>query len=250
MWQSFRGRKNSTSGDGHELEEALMEESSKLELFSAMNILQDLPEDNIAALMDSTPMRTAKKGTEFYGVDGPEVLFLLKSGKVEMYRLSPEDRKLTLAIVEPGTIFGEMSMIGLRMVGTCAAALEDSVICALSRSDMEELMTEHPQVALRMIEVLAGRLQQTRDALQEMTFSDVTGRIAGLLLRMSDDDGVIEGYSHQDLSAMVGCLRESFTAVIDRFKDSEAVITGRKRIEITDRSQLEWVVGQRSGISS
>ena len=80
-----------------------------------------------------------------------------------------------------------------------------------------------------------------------MAFSDVTGRIAGLLLRMSDDDGVIEGYSHQDLSSMVGCLRESFTAVIDRFKDSEALATGRKRIEITDRSQLDWVVGQRTG---
>jgi CRP-like cAMP-binding protein len=42
----------------------------------------------------------------FYGADGPEVLFLLMSGKVEMYRLSPDGKKLTLVLVEPGAIFG------------------------------------------------------------------------------------------------------------------------------------------------
>ena len=111
-----------------------MEESSKLELFSAMDILQDLPECEVEALMNSTPIHTAEKGTEFYGPDGPEVLFLLKSGKVEMFRRSTDGKRLTLAIVEPGTVFGEMSLIGQRMVGTCATAIEDSVICALSRS--------------------------------------------------------------------------------------------------------------------
>jgi CRP-like cAMP-binding protein len=50
---------------------------------------------------------------------------------------------------------------------------------------------------------------------------------------------VIDGYSHQNLASMAECLRESFTAVIDRFKDREALTTGRRHIEITDRSQLE-----------
>ena len=45
---------------------------------------------------------------------------------------------------------------------------------------------------------------------------------------------------------MVGCLRESFTETLDRFKQSRALTVGRKRIEIVDRSQLEWVVSQRS----
>ena len=240
MWSSITGRKKRPV-----VQELELEESSKLELFSAMDILQDLPESEMEALMNNTPVHTAEKGTEFYGPDGPEVLFLLKSGKVEMFRRSAEGKRLTLAIVEPGTVFGEMSLVGQRMVGTCATAVEDSVICALSRTDVETLMEEHPKVALRIIAVLAGRLQQTRDALEEMVFSDVTGRVAGLLLRMADDDDVIEGYSHQDMASMVGCLRESFTAVIDRFKESEALTTGRRHIEITDRSQLERVVSQR-----
>lgn len=239
-WSAIAGRNRRRL-----VQELELEKSSKLELFCTMDILQDLPENEVEALMNGIPVHTAEKGTEFYGPDGPDVLFLLMSGRVEMFRQSVDGKRLTLAIVEPGTVFGEMSLIGQRMVGTRATAIEDSVICAMSRTDVEALMTERPQVALRIIEVLAGRLQQTRDALEEMVFSDVTGRVASLLLRMAEGADVVEGYSHEDMASMVGCLRESFTAVINRFKESDALVTGRRRIEITDRTQLEKVVSQR-----
>ncbi len=224
-------------------------EGGKLELLSAMDIFRDLSEAEVDALMDSTPMRTAPKGTIFYGAeDGPEVLFLLKSGKVELYRESPDGKKLTLANVEQGSFFGEMSLVGQRLLGTCALALEDSVICALSRHDVEALILEHTSAAFRIIEVLAQRLQQSRDALHEMVFNDVTGRVAGLLLRLDEPGrGVVDGYSHQDLASMVGCLRESLTGALDGFKRTGALQIGRRRIEIVDRAQLEQVVAQRSG---
>ena len=221
----------------------------KLGLLSAMDIFADLSEQEIESLLGTVPMRTAKKGTVFFGADdGPEVLFQLKSGRVELCRELKGQRKLTLAVVEDGSFFGEMSLTGQRLLGTSARALEDSVICAMSRHDVRSLMLDHPTVAIRVTEALAARLQHSRDSLQEMAFSDVTGRVAGLLLRLADGDtGVVEGYSHHDLGAMVGCLRESFTVVLDRFKESGAVTIGRKRIEITDRAQLESVVTQRSG---
>lgn len=99
-----------------------------------------------------------------------------------------------------------------------------------------------------MVDVLTGRLQQTRDALEEMAFNDVKGRVAGLLLRLADpDEDLVEEYSHQELAAMVGCLRESITTPLNRFKENGVVEIGWKRIEITDRAGLERVVGQRSG---
>lgn len=224
-------------------------EANKIELLSAMEIFKDLSEEEVGALMSKATMSTARKGAKFYGADGgPEVLFLLKEGRVELYRLSPEGKRLTLAIVEKGEFFGEMSLTGQRLVDTYAVALEDSVICALSRHDFESLILEHPQVALRLIEALARRLQEAQDSLKGMAFMDVTGRVAELLLKLAGaESNAIEGYSHQDLAAMVGCLRESLTAVLDEFKKSGALAVGRKRIEITDRAQLERVVIQRAG---
>ena len=248
----INGRKKSGSANNNPNQETYPQESHKLELLSAMDIFQDLPEQDVEVLMDATPMLTAIKGTVFYGEeDGPEVLFLLKSGRVKLERVSPDGRKLTLAIVEKGTFFGEMSLVGQSLIGTQAVAIEDSVICALSRHDLRSLMLENSEVALRLIDVLARRLQQARDDLQEMVFNDVTGRVAGLLVRLADEEtGVVEGYSHQDLAAMVGCLRESFTAVLDRFRETSAVEIGRKRIVIVDRTQLDKAISQRTGSAS
>ncbi len=215
---------------------------------SSMQVFQDLSDDQVEALMDSMPTDEIAKGTVIYGNGkDPEVLFFLESGKIELYRESPWGRRLTLAIIEPGSFFGEMSLIGQRLVGTCAVALDDSEVCALSREDVRTLVTHHPEVGLRLIEALAERLQQTRDSLENIAFNDVTGRVANLLLQMADDDDVVKGYSHQELASMVGCLRESFTSTLDKFKASDAVQVGRKRIEIVDRSQIEEIVGQRSG---
>ena len=129
MWPLLnKGGSRSKADVGLTLEPSPFE-AGKVELLSAMDIFQDLAEPEIEALMSDAPMLTARKGTRFYGAeDGPEVLFLLKSGRVELYRESPDGKKLTLAVVERGTFFGEMSLVGQRLVGTCAVALEDSVI--------------------------------------------------------------------------------------------------------------------------
>jgi CRP/FNR family transcriptional regulator len=144
-----------------------------------------------------------------------------------------------------------MSLVGERLMGTHATAIEDSMICAMGRDDLYALIEDHPSVATRLMEKLAERLQEAREDLQEMAFNDVTGRVASLLLKLSDEEtNVVEGYSHQDLAAMVGCLRESLTVTLDRLKTSEAVTLARKRIVITDRSHLEQLVSQRSGPGS
>ena len=244
MWHS---RKGSTETAMQELPgpEPFGAKISKLELLSAIDIFQDLPEADISALLDMSPMHTARKGATIYGPDGPEVLFLLKSGRRTVPPLFGW-QETHPAIVEAGTFLGEMVLVGLRLEGTYAVAPEDSVICALSRHDVESLILCYPRVALRLIETLAHRLQEARNSLQDMIVSDLTGRVASLLLNVGGEDGVIEGYSRQDLAAMVGCLRESFTAVLDRFKRSHAVKTGRKHIQILDRAQLERVVEQRA----
>ena len=219
-------------------------------MLSALSIFRDLSEHDVEALMTGVPMRPVERGEVFFRADkGPEVLFLLKSGKVELYRESPDGKRLTMALVEGGTFFGEMSLVGQRLAGTSAMAVEDGVICELTREEVRSLMSRYPPVAYRIVEALANRLQETTEALQEMAFSDVMGRVGALLLRLADEQtDVVEGYSHQDLAAMVACLRESMTVTLDRLKRTGAVEIGRKRVEIRDRSKLLRLVMQRSGV--
>jgi len=101
------------------------------------------------------------------------------------------------------------------------------VVHVMSGDYVRSLMLRHPTVAVRVVDVLARRLQKARESLEEMAFNDVTGRVAGLLLLLDPESaGVVEEYSHQELADMVGCLRESLTATLDRFKRSGAVRSG------------------------
>jgi CRP/FNR family transcriptional regulator len=224
-------------------------ETEDVESLASIRLFADLSQGEIEGIVGSIPARAACKGTVSYTAeDGPAERYLLGAGKVELCRRSPVGKKLTLGIVSKGAFFGEMSLIGEHRSGTGAIVTEDSVYLSLSGDMVRAVMLEYPSVAVRMVEALAHRLKETRESLQEMAFNDVTGRVASLLLLLADDDtGIVEDYSYQVLASMVGCLRESITLTLDRFKGNGAVAIGRMRIEIVDRPQLHRIVSQRSG---
>jgi len=229
----------------------LVDEGSVLES-CGIEIFDGLPDGEFEAIVAEVPPISVAKGTTFYSSeDGPSDLYLLRSGRIELYRQSASGKRLTLGIISEGAFFGEMSLLGDVQTGTGAVAYEASVVHVMSRDYVSALMLQHPTVAVRVVDVLARRLQKARESLQEMAFNDVTGRVTGLLLLLDPEDvGFVEGSSHQELADMVGCLRESLSDTLDRFKRSGAVTVGRKRVDIRDRSRLQRIVVQRSGARS
>jgi len=106
------------------------------ECMLAMDIFCDLEPTAMAAFEQQTEMRTCRKGQLLYSQeDRAEVLFLLKRGRVQLYRLTPSGKRLDLAVIEPGAFFGEMPLVGESLRHTFAEATEDSLICVMSRSD-------------------------------------------------------------------------------------------------------------------
>jgi CRP/FNR family transcriptional regulator, cyclic AMP receptor protein len=172
-----------------------------------------------------------------------EVLFLLKKGTVQLYRLSPEGKKIVVATLGPGSLFGEMSLVGQGMHSTFAEAVDECKLCVMSRPDVERLMREKPLVALRIVEALGERLVQMERQLEDVAFKSIPARLASLLLRLADEQGsdTIKGYSHQDLGEMVGTYRETVTLTLSELKAKGLLETGRKRLVLTDRPGLEQV---------
>jgi CRP/FNR family transcriptional regulator, cyclic AMP receptor protein len=211
------------------------------ECMLAMDIFCDLEPAALAAFEQQTEMRTCRKGQILYSQeDRAEVLFLLKRGRVQLYRLTPSGKRLELATLEPGTFFGEMPLVGETLRHTFAEAAEDSLICVMSRSDIERLMRERSEVALRMIEVLSRRLALCEARLEEMAYRSVPARIAAVLLRLSQGrSGEAVPITHQELGDMIGALRESVTKVLDEFQRAELVELSRGRIILLDVAGLQ-----------
>ena len=217
-------------------------ETVKLEALSEIVIFQDLSDQEMEEMDRSTTMSTCEPGRVFYGPEeAGEVLFLLKKGRVQLYRLSSEGKKLVVAVLDKGAIFGEMSLVGQGMHNTFAEAVDECTLCVMSRMDVERIVEEKPQVALRFLESMAIRLRETEAKLEDLAFKSIPVRLAALLQDLageSNSGDTIEGYTHQDLAEMLGTYRETATQTLTEFKSHGWVEIGRKRIRIVDPSAL------------
>jgi CRP-like cAMP-binding protein len=211
---------------------------------SELTVFQDLTPREMEELNRITTMSTVSKGRVFYRPEEPgEVMFILKEGRVQLYRISPEGKKLVITTLGPHTLFGEMALIGAKMHNTFAEAVDDCLICVMSRSDLERLILNKPRVALRILEITGKRLREAEERLESMAFKGIPARLASLLLRLSEEQGsdTITGLTHQDLAESVGTYRETATQVLNDLKSQGLIDIGRKRITILDAEGLEDV---------
>lgn len=216
----------------------------KLNYLTAIDIFRDLSRNELAAIDRQLSMSTSPAGKVFYMPEETgEVLFLLKKGTVQLYRLSPDGKKIVVGTLGPGAVFGEMSLVGQGMHNTFAEAVDECKLCVMSRTDVARLMREKPPVALRIMEALGERLVQMEQQLEAVAFKSISARLAGLLLRLADEQegDVVAGYTHQDLAEMVGTYRETVTQTLNDFKAAGFVEIERKRVALSDTDGLQRI---------
>jgi CRP/FNR family cyclic AMP-dependent transcriptional regulator len=218
-----------------------------------VDIFCDLSPEEMDALAQAAPMRTYAAGELLYSPQKPvETLFILKQGRVRIFRISSDGRALTTAIVTPGTIFGDMVLLGQRMYENFAEALEDSVVCVMSRTDVQRLLLSDPRIALRIAEILGARLIEMERRLSETVFKSVAQRIAGTLVTLAGGGGFLGAMkrspqvvlTHEQLAALVGTSRETATKVLGDFAGRGLVRLGRGRVTLTDLDRLISEAGE------
>jgi len=213
--------------------------ATKLGYLRQVDILSPLSGQEREWVAANTAMVTCEKGRVFYRPDDPgEVVFLLKHGRVSLFRLTSEGRKLTVATLAAGTCFGEMGLLGQGMYGCFAEAASDCLLCVMSRHDLQTLIRRNPEVGLRLLDVIGGRLLERERELEELAFRGVPARLAGLLLREADAYGVVAGRSHQELAERLGTYRETVSQTLGRFRGEGLVAVEPKRIRLLDREAL------------
>jgi CRP-like cAMP-binding protein len=221
--------------------------TTKTDYLEAVEVFQDLTASDMEKINHQTTMVTYKAGHLFYMPEDPaEVLFIIKQGRVQLYRLSTDGRKLVIAILKPGMIFGQMALIGQNLHNTFAEALDHCTICVWRRGDVERLMMTQPLVAMRLLEAMGRRVRDLEQRLEEVTYKRIPARLAGLLIRLEKEhgaNGVVAGYTHQSLADMLGTYRETTTQTLNEFQNRNLIRTGRKTIEILNEDGLRKVAG-------
>ena len=219
------------------------EPTNKIAYLSAMRVFRDLSMDEMKMIDATTVMTTAPKGKMIYMPgEGSEILFFLKKGSVNLYRLSSEGRKLIIQTVGPMTFFGEMAVVGQKMYDLFAEAAEECTVCVMRRADVERLLLSKPKVALRMLEEIGQRMHDAQERLGDTAFKSVLARLATLLLNLSDNGTrTIKGARHQDLADRLGIYRETVSDSLGELRDEGIIELGRKEINIRSVEKLREI---------
>ncbi|MCI0438152.1 MAG: Crp/Fnr family transcriptional regulator [Chloroflexi bacterium] len=224
-------------------------QASVADYLQRVDVFRDLSREEIQALFEGVMLRECAPGTVFFTPDQPsERLFVLKEGQVELYRLTPNGKRLATRRIGPGAIFGEMGLLGQTLHGCFAEATRQTLVCVATREDVLRLLRQRPDVTLRLLEALGNRLKMLEERLEHAAFSPVKVRLSSFLLSNMDESGTVSGYTQAEIGDTIGALRQTVTETLSDFQSKELVEVGHKRIRVTDTKKLEELVQKEQGL--
>jgi CRP/FNR family cyclic AMP-dependent transcriptional regulator len=153
---------------------------------------------------------------------------------------------LTLAVMEPGEFFGDLSLLDGRLRSASAEAARDSTLLTLEREDLTELVRSRPDAALAILEVISLRLRETDQMATDLAFLDVSGRLARRLLDLASVQGqqtnggvlIKQPITQEELANMIGVTRESVNRNLGMFRRLGLIGREGRRIVIQNEAAL------------
>lgn len=202
-------------------------QKTKLWYINTNSLFMALPENEkmaMAKMMHTDEVK--KKGRVYTAGDKSDKIYVLKEGKIKLSRQSIDGRELTVDLLEPGDIFGELSIAGEEERGASAEALEDSLICATDRIEFEDFISKNPAFSLAITKLMGFRLRRIETRLENLIFHDVHTRLQLLFNDLAEKYGqhsskgnVIKlKLTHQDIANLIGSSRETVTLEVNNLK--------------------------------
>ncbi len=155
-----------------------------------------------------------------------DTLYIVLSGKVKVGRRAADGRENMLSVMGPSDMFGELSLFDPGPRTATATVLTDARLASLAHSDLRPWINDRPEIAEQLLRVLARRLRRTNDALADLIFTDVPGRVAKALLGLAERFGTQEGdgvrvhhdLTQEELAQLVGASRETVNKALADFQ--------------------------------
>lgn len=227
-----------------------MSREEQVRLLSMVDILEPLSPEELDELALRAPDTYLDEGEVLYTPqEAGEKLFILKKGRVQVYEMNSVGSEITLSVVESGAVFGEMTLTGQSFKGVYVRALAPSYVCSLGLADFEGLVMRKPQVGLRLVRVLAGRLRQSELRMADLVQKEVPARLATLILTLVESEGLVSGesyriatrYTHEQLGTMIGAKRVAVSRAFSHLREAGAVEFKNRYIHIIDMEVLREV---------
>jgi len=152
-------------------------------------------------------------------------------GRVRISSVSGDGKEVTLNVINPGEIFGEIALLDGESRSADATAIEDTTLLVVERRLFLPFLRRNEDLPLRLLAVLCSRMRRTSTALEEIALFDLPVRLARVLLKLADDYGrpsatgtrIDLKLSQRDLSNLVASSRESVNKQLRTWRESGTV---------------------------
>jgi CRP/FNR family transcriptional regulator, cyclic AMP receptor protein len=187
---------------------------SNLEILRNHSIFGKLPARMIERLASYLRIQDVPRGTTIFAKgDAGTALVAVLSGRVKISIPAANDRETVLNVIHEGEIFGEIALLDGCPRTANAVAMSSCRLMMIERRDFIPFVHEHPEVGVKLIEILCGRLRRTTQQVEDLVFLNLPARLAKLLLRLVDEaEGTLPreiSITQREISQMIGVSRES-----------------------------------------
>ncbi len=171
-------------------------------------------------------------------------LYLVKSGRVRIFKSSPEGREQILLIANPGDTFNDVPVFDGGPNPASASALETTTVYVITKETLLSLMADCP-AALAIIQVLSARLRHLTIAIEDLSFRTVISRLAKLLLDLAvnaEGSSPVPRLTQDEMAAMVGSVRDVIGRVLRILENTGAIKIEGHRILVVDPRKLSAMI--------
>lgn len=178
--------------------------------------------------------------------DTSEGCFLLATGRVRLFSVSPDGKQSIVAFIEPGDLFGELAIFESARRDEFAEAAEKSIVVLIPGDIMRSLALENPALTFGITKLIGLRRRRIERRLRGLLFRSNRQRLIHLLLELAEQFGqrtaqgvqIAIKLSHQELSGVIGSTRESVTLLLGELQQEGLLQVARRRIELTAPDRL------------
>ena len=217
------------------------------EVLTKAGLFQGVALEAAEALASSLDEAEYTRGDTVF-VEGEEgdTLYIVLAGKIKIGRKAADGRENMLSVMGPSDMFGELSLFDPGPRTATATVVTDARLASLSHSSLRPWITDRPEIAEQLLRVLARRLRRTNDALADLIFTDVPGRVAKALLQLAErfgsqeEDGlhVHHDLTQEELAQLVGASRETVNKALADFASRSWLRVDSRAVTILDAERL------------
>ena len=219
--------------------------SAELDFIKSLPYFAGLSQAELDAIRGFIFEKKAERGEIIIFEGEPaDALYFVVAGAVKTFKTSAEGKEQIIRIVRPGESFNDAPVFSGGLNLASAEAMGAVVLNTLKKADFEAILRDYPPVAANAIRVLEQRINHLISLVEDLSFRNVTGRVAKILLEYAGDgSGERPRLTQQEMAAMIGTAREMVGRSLKTLEGEGKIRLDRHRIIITNPDALRAMAG-------